>query len=189
MEVLTKHELRLRKREIIEKVREGAIFIHPTDTIYGLGCSALNSAAVQEIRKLKDRPDTPFSVWIPSKDWIKENCENSPAHEKWMNELPGPYTLISKLKNKKSLASNIPNTKDDTVGIRMPEHWMHELVQDLGIPIVTTSANKTGHEFMTSLENLNSEIKRGVNFIIYEGEKKARPSRLVNLADEKVTER
>tara|TARA_Y100000310_G_scaffold306937_1_gene348533 strand:+ start:826 stop:1041 length:216 start_codon:yes stop_codon:yes gene_type:complete len=71
----------------------------------------------------------------------------------------------------------------------MPDHWMQELVEELGVPIVTTSANKTGKEFMTSLENLDPEIKRGVKFIIYEGEKKARPSRLVNLADEKVTER
>ena len=189
MEVLTKHELRLRKREIIEKVRAGAVFIHPTDTIYGLGCSALNEKSVQEIRRLKNRPDSPFSVWIPSKDWIKDNCENSPAYGKWLNELPGPYTLITKLKEKEGLAPNIPNSKDNTVGVRMPDHWMQELVQELGVPIVTTSANKTGKEFMTSLENLDPEIKKEVNFIIYEGEKKARPSRLVNLADEKVTER
>ncbi len=189
MEILTKHELRLRKREIIEKIRDGAVFIHPTDTIYGLGCNALNPNAVKEIRRLKDRPDTPFSVWVPSKDWIKDNCADSSTFSKWMNELPGPYTLITKLKKKDGIAKNIPNTKDDTVGIRMPDHWLQELVSELGVPIVTTSANKTGHEFMTSLENLNSEIKREVNFIIYEGEKKARPSRLVNLADEKVTER
>jgi len=189
MEVLTKHELRLRKREIVEKIRKGAIFIHPTDTIYGLGCNALNDKAVQEIRRLKERQNTPFSVWIPSKDWIKENCENSLSFEKWSKELPGPYTLITKLKNKTSIASNIPDIKNNTLGVRMPDHWMQEIVGDLGVPIVTTSANKVGKEFMTSLENLDPEIKKGVDFIIYEGKKKAHPSRLVNLADEKVTER
>jgi len=189
MEVLTKHELRLRKKEIVDKVRQGAVFIHPTDTIYGLGCNALDEKAVKEIRKLKDRQDTPFSVWIPSKDWLKDNCGHTPACDKWLKELPGPYTLITKLTDKKSIAPNVPNAKDDTVGVRMPDHWMQELVEELGVPIVTTSANKTGKEFMTSLENLDPEIKRGVKFIIYEGEKKARPSRLVNLADEKVTER
>ena len=189
MEVLTKHELRLRKREIIEKIKNGDIFIHPTDTIYGLGCNALDDNAVKEIRNLKNRQDTPFSVWIPHKNWIKENCTNSLVFEKWSKELPGPYTFITKLKNKDCISTHIPNTKDNTLGIRMPNHWMQEIVNELGVPIVTTSANKTGKEFMTSLENLDPEIKKGVEFIIYEGEKKARPSRLVNLVNEKVTER
>tara|TARA_Y100000310_G_scaffold306937_1_gene348532 strand:+ start:472 stop:804 length:333 start_codon:yes stop_codon:yes gene_type:complete len=109
MEVLTKHELRLRKKEIVDKVRQGAVFIHPTDTIYGLGCNALDEKAVKEIRKLKDRQDTPFSVWIPSKDWLKDNCGHTPACDKWLKELPGPYTLITKLTDKKSIAPNVPN--------------------------------------------------------------------------------
>ena len=43
---------------------------------------------------------------------------------------------------------------------------------------------------MTSLENLDPDIKREVDFIIYEEEKKARPSKIVNLIkEEKITER
>ena len=60
MEILTKHELRLRKREIADKIKNGAVFIHPTDTIYGIGCNATDDQAIQKIRKLKERPTTPF---------------------------------------------------------------------------------------------------------------------------------
>lgn len=188
MEVITKHELRLRKREILEKIRRGAVFIHPTDTIYGLGCNALDERAVQKLRKLKERQDVPFSVWVPSQNWIKENCDSSPVLDKWLKELPGPYTLISKIKSKESF--NYVNPKNKTLGVRMPDHWFHELVKELGIPIVTTSANRTGKEFMTSLEDLDPEIRRKVSFMVYEGKKKARPSKLVNLVDaEKITER
>ena len=43
---------------------------------------------------------------------------------------------------------------------------------------------------MTSLEDLDSEIKSRVDFIIYEGEKKGKPSRIIDLTDEvKVIER
>jgi L-threonylcarbamoyladenylate synthase len=183
MEIVAKHELHSRKKDIIKKIKEGGVFIHPTDTIYGLGCDALNEAAVKKIRKLKDRHDTPFSVWIPSQDWIKQNCQHSPALNKWLKELPGAYTLIVKLKNKKCVAPNV-NPSNQTLGIRMPHHWLHNLINELDFPIVTTSANKTGKSFMTSLEDMDPEIKRSVDFIIYEGEKKARPSKIINLIEE-----
>lgn len=189
MEVITKYELRLRKKEILEKIRNGAVFIHPTDTIYGISCNALNENAVKKVRKIKQRKDTPFSVWVPSKEWIKKHCHPSPSLNKWLQELPGTYTLILGLKNKESLAPSI-NPESRSVGVRMPDHWLHKLVEDLGTPIVTTSANRTGQPFMTSLEDLDPEIKITVDFIIYEGEKKVRPSKLVNLTEEeKIIER
>lgn len=188
MELLTKPELSLRKREILEKIRKGAVFIHPTDTIYGLSCDATNSAAVKKIRRLKERQTTPFSVWVPSLDWIKQNCCPSPALNKWLKELPGAYTLITKLKNKKSVSPQV-NPNSPTLGIRIPDHWFHEIVKELNIPVVTTSANKTGQPFMTSLEDLDSDIKKELDFIIYEGEKNGRPSKIINLEEEKVIER
>lgn len=189
MEVLTKHELKFRKREIIEKIKKGAVFIHPTDTIYGLGCNATNEKAVKKIRKLKDRYTNPFSVWAPSKKWIKQNLQETSALNKWLKELPGPYTLITKASTTNTLAPNV-NPQNKTLGVRMPDHWFHQLIEELNLPIVTTSANKTGKEFMTSLDNLDPEIRRNADFMIYEGEKKARPSKLVNLVEEeKIVER
>ncbi|MBU1973825.1 MAG: Sua5/YciO/YrdC/YwlC family protein, partial [Nanoarchaeota archaeon] len=98
MEILTKAELRLRYDEIIEKIKAGVIFIHPTDTIYGISCSALNENSVQKIRELKERPDNSFSVWVPSLNWIESNCQLDKKGEEWLKELPGPYTLILKIK-------------------------------------------------------------------------------------------
>lgn len=189
MAILTKSELHLRKKEIIDKIRQGAIFIHPTDTIYGLGCNASNEAAVRKIRKIKNRHDTPFSIWVPHPDWIKQNCHSSAGLNKWLKQLPGAYTLIVKIKNKNIVAPNI-NPKKNTIGLRIPDHWFHKIIEDAGVPIITTSANKTGSSFMTSLEDLDPDIKRNVDFIIYEGEKKARPSKVINLIEEeKIIER
>ena len=189
MEIINKHELHLRKKEVIEKIKKGAVFIHPTDTIYGLGCDASNETAIKRIRKIKDRHNTPFSVWVPSQDWIKNNCQSSTVLNKWLKELPGAYTLIVKLKNKKCVAPNT-NPENQTLGVRIPNHWFHEFIKELNFPIITTSANKIGKNFMTSLENLDIEIKRNVDFIIYEGEKKVRPSKIINLVEEeKVIER
>ena len=63
-------------------------------------------------------------------------------------------------------------------------------VNEIDIPIVTTSVNKSGNDPMISLDDLDSEIKSMIDFIVYEGEKKGVPSRIVDLTDEeKVIER
>ncbi len=186
MEILTKAELQLRFNEIADKIKEGAIFIHPTDTIYGIGCNALNEQAVQKIREIKNRPDMPLSIWVPSKKWIENNCTST--KNKWVEALPGPYTLILKLKDKKVVANSVAPSKD-TIGVRFPDHWFTKVVERLDIPLITTSANKSGEKFMTSLENLDPEIQKEVDFMIYEGEKEARPSKIVNVEKEEVKER
>lgn len=182
METLTKSELAIRHEEIMERIVGGEVFIHPTDTIYGLGCNALDEKAVKSIRELKERTKTPFSVWAPSKKWIEDNCELGEEGQKWLEELPGPYTLVLKIKNKKAVAPSVHPT-NGTMGVRLPDHWFSAVVGRLGVPIVTTSANRMGRAFMTSIENMDPEVKRGVRFIIYEGEKKGRPSKIINLAE------
>ncbi|HLC88929.1 MAG TPA: L-threonylcarbamoyladenylate synthase [Candidatus Nanoarchaeia archaeon] len=187
MEILTKDELILRYSEIIRKIKDGAVFIHPTDTIYGIGCNALNENSVRKIRELKRRADNPFSVWAPSLKWIKDNCAVDKKDQEWLNKLPGPYTLVLKLKNRKAVAKNVSGA--DTLGVRMPDHWFAKVVQDIEVPIVTTSVNKAGDTFMTDRNNLDPEIQKGVSFFFYEGEKKGRPSKIINLVKKEVIQR
>jgi len=189
MEILTKTELRVRLDEVIENIREGAIFIYPTDTIYGIGCNALNQKSVQKIREIKQRQNNPFSIWVPSIEWIKNNFIMTAKSKKWLDKLPGPYTLIMQLKESKSLPDNINPTEDDFIGVRLPEHWFSKIVEMLNFPLVTTSVNKTGEPFMTSLEDLDPEIQKKVEFIIYEGDKNGRPSKIVNVEKEDILER
>jgi len=189
MQVITKSELKLRQRELKIKIKEGYVFIHPTDTIYGVGCNALDSNAVKKIREIKGKYEHPFSVIAPSKEWIKQNCIVTKEAEQWLDKLPGPYTLILKLKTE-CIAPEV-NPKSNSLGVRIPDHWFSQLVEAIGVPIVTTSANYTGKCPMTSLDNLNHEIKNTVDFTIYEGEKKGKPSNIIHLEGEetKVIER
>jgi L-threonylcarbamoyladenylate synthase len=189
MRILSKEEFEHEKDIIRTSLKENSpIFIYPTDTIYGIGCNATDNEAVGKIREAKQRIENPFSVIAPSKGWIDENCIVNDNARDWIKRLPGPYTLILKMKNK-CVAENVaPET--DTLGIRIPDHWFSSFTAEIGIPIVTTSANKAGEDFMTSLDNLDPEIKSKVDFIIFEGEKKGKPSKIIDLTDEeKVIER
>ena len=183
MRILNFEELNLEKQSIVDSIINGAVFIHPTDTIYGIGCNAELSKAVKKVRQLKGRSTNPFSVIAPSFDWIKENCIITKEAGEWLEKLPGPYTLIFKLKNRNCIAKEVnPGLK--TLGVRIPNHWIRKIVAEADVPVVTTSVNKANEDYMTSLEDLDSSIKSGIDFALYEGRKEGKPSKLVDLAEE-----
>jgi len=186
---LNADELKIEKAAIIESIIDGAVFVYPTDTIYGIGCNALISKSVKRIRQLKGRAANPFSVIAPSIDWVKENCLITGEAEKWLDKLPGPYTLIFKLKNEKCVAKEA-NAGLKTLGVRIPNHWIAKIAGESEVPIITTSVNRSNEYYMTSLEDIDPAVKKGVDFLIYEGAKEGRPSQLVDLTGKvKVLER
>jgi len=188
MRVLNFEELNLERQVIIDSIINGSVFIHPTDTIYGIGCNAELSSAVKKVRKLKARAANPFSVIAPSLDWINESCIITKQAQEWLEKLPGPYTLIFRLK-KKCVAKEV-NPGLDTLGVRIPSHWIRKLVAEADVPVVTTSVNKANEDYMTSIEDLESSIKSGIDFVLYEGKKEGKPSKIVDLTDKvKVIER
>ncbi len=183
MNVMTKDEFHVNFDDIKMNMEDGSIFIHPTDTIYGLGCDATHKEAVRKIRDIKDRHESPFAVIAPNKEWIIENCHVNEKAKEWIDKLPGPYTLILRLKNKDAIAANV-NFDMDSLGVRIPDHWFSEYVRKLDKPVVTTSANKSGDDFMTSIENLHSDIEKEIEFILYEEEKHGSPSIIVDLTED-----
>ena len=189
MRILTFDEYKLEKDNIIQSILDGEIFIHPTDTIYGIGCSAQSSSSVKKIRELKSRVKNPFSVIAPSVEWIRENCVVSEEGEEWLKKLPGPYTLILELKNGKCIAKEV-NVGLKTLGVRIPRHWIAKLITEAEVPVVTTSVNKSGQDYMTSLDDVDESIKNSIDFVLYEGEKEGRPSKIIDLTEKaKVIER
>ena len=168
-------------RNSIQKELKHSLFVYPTDTIYGIGCNATDEKLVQKIREIKNTKH-PFSIIVPNKEWIYKNCVINQEAEEWIRKLPGPYTLILQLKNPNAVAKNVYHSNDmKTIGVRMPNHWFLSVVNQLGFPITTTSANVSGNDFMTSLDDLDKCIRNKVDYVFYEGEKKGMPSTLVHL--------
>jgi len=181
MQTVTKAELLSRKKEFLEKMKN-EIFIYPTDTIYGIGCDATNIELVRKLRIIKKRFDTPFSVIVPNKKWIYLNCEVSKEAEIHLNYLPGPYTIILPLNNMDAVSKDTINDFD-SLGVRIPDHWIAELVEELGKPIITTSANEQGKDFMTKPEMLSSHLKNNVGFLIDDGEIEGKPSKVIKVTN------
>ena len=186
MRILSKNDVLVNKSKIVADIAAGAVFIYPTDTIYGLGCDATDDHAVRRVRQLKGRYTKPFSVIAPSLNWIKENCELSGKAMAWLVKLPARYTLILPLKNPNAVCAQT-NAGLNTLGVRIPDHWIFELVSSVNKPLITTSVNVVSEPPATSREELE---RFAVDFIVYEGEKPGRPSTIVDLTKgERVLER
>lgn len=167
-----------KRKRIVEAMVTGGIFIYPTDTIYGIGCNAMDSDVVRKIRELKGSSH-PFSVIAPSKGWIKQWLVVS--HSEFLKRLPGPYTLVFKKRNPGFLSAA---SESDSLGVRIPRHVFSELVNEAAIPFVTTSANLSGHAVIKKPSDIPDQMRSIADFLIDAGELKNPPSRVVDLTSE-----
>ena len=83
--------------EAVEILRAGGIIIYPTDTLYALGCDALNNQAIERICKIKGLKSDKTNLSIICKDisQVAEYARFSNDDFKLMRRnLPGPFTFI-----------------------------------------------------------------------------------------------
>lgn len=131
---------------IVERLRNGGIIAYPTDTTYGIGCSIFNKKGIERIYQMKQREKKkPFSFICPNISEIARYCRVSNVAFKHIKRyLPGPYTFVLEATRE---VPDLLVTRQKTVGIRIPDNRIClDIVQMLGTPIVTTSANISGEE-------------------------------------------
>jgi len=141
----------------------GDLVAFPTETVYGLGADASNSAAVARIYSVKGRPnDHPLIVHIASMDrmgdWASEVPEYAIALARsfW----PGPMTLVLK---RSELAGDFVTGGQDTVGVRVPDHVVALALLEAfekagGKGVAAPSANRFGHVSPTTAAAVVEEL-------------------------------
>lgn len=169
------------EKELWQELKE-KIVIYPTDTVYGIGCNAENEKLVERIYKIKKRDrNKPLSVIAPGFEWILKNFECDKNVVKKF--LPGAYTLILRKKDPDFLKSVAPG---NSVGVRIPAHLISKIVEVLGIPFVTTSANISGKKAPASLEEIEKDLLESVDLVIDGGELPGKPSTIIDLTGEDI---
>jgi len=147
-------------------ISSDGVLVYPTDTLYGLGCDALSKKAVEKIYSIKKRDSgKPLSIIVSDYAMLRKYCNVDAKQERIMHSLlPGPYTFILGLKKP------MPATPTMQVGVRVPEHvFMRHISKELGIPIVTTSANISGKKDIVSISDMEKSISNSVDLIIDDG--------------------
>ena len=167
----------------LKSLTEFKTILYPTDTVWGLGCDATNAKAVDAVFKIKHRPETKsLIILVASYEMLKEYVEKIPKKaESILSEALKPTTVI--YINPKGLAKNVV-AQDNTVAIRIVNNgFAHDLIQQFGKPIVSTSANISGRPTAQSFQEIESVILESVDYVVdlpqYKGSKI--PSRIVRV--------
>ncbi|MFC1775203.1 Sua5/YciO/YrdC/YwlC family protein, partial [Nanoarchaeota archaeon] len=141
---------------------------------------ATNTAAVNKLKKLKGNKI--FSIIAPSKRWIRQNCTVNDHIEDHLEMLPGRYTLVLNLREGHKISKDVNNGLN-TIGIRIPRSWSHEISALLNRPLATSAAPASDEHFMTCMENLSRDIRNHIDFCIYDGEIKGRSISVIKLTN------
>ena len=168
-----------------EALRRGDIVIYPTDTLYALGCDALNNNAIERICKLKGiRSDrTNLSIICENLSEVAKYARLENANFRLLKEnLPGPFTFILPALSK--LPKAFKGRK--TVGVRIPDNPIAlALVAALGNPIMTTSVPVDDYDYAVEPELIAERYEDEVEVVIDGGTGGTEPSTVVDCtADE-----
>lgn len=126
---------------ITDQLKQGAIMLYPTDTVYAIGCDLNVKSAVEKVRFLKQMSnDKPLTFLSSSLSNIANYAIVSDKAYRFMKRLiPGTYTFL--LPATKSVPRLVMNPKRKATGIRVPDHTVCQaLLKSLGNPIISTSA-------------------------------------------------
>jgi tRNA threonylcarbamoyl adenosine modification protein (Sua5/YciO/YrdC/YwlC family) len=174
--------------KVVGILKDGGIVIYPTDTVYAMGCDALNVRAVEQICKIKGINPQKVNLSIICNDLsnISEYGKVDNTVFKLMKKnLPGPFTFILNATN--SLPKIYKNRKE--VGIRVPDNTIiRTLVQELGNPILSTSVRDKEdiQEYCTDPELMEEEYGDIVDAVVDGGYGGLEPSTIVNCTGEEI---
>lgn len=125
--------------EAAAALRDGKIIIYPTDTLYALGCDALNNRAVERLCRIKGLNPDKNLLSIVCAD-ISQAAEyarvDNRAFRILKRHLPGPFTFVL------PAATRLPKVFKGrrSVGIRIPDNeFALALAEEIGGPIMSSS--------------------------------------------------
>ena len=169
--------------QCLKTLSEGGLILYPTDTVWGIGCDATNTEAVNKVYRLKQR-DEALIVLIDSADHLDHYVVDVPAIARELVDVAvNPLTII--YEGAYNLAPNLMGA-EDSVGIRIPsDEFCHRLCERFGKPIVSTSANVSGQATPGTFADIDITIVEGVDYAVQyrRGDTTAhRPSNIILLS-------
>ncbi|HWG93124.1 MAG TPA: L-threonylcarbamoyladenylate synthase, partial [Mycobacteriales bacterium] len=149
------------------RLRAGGLVAFPTETVYGLGASALDEAAVRRVFAVKGRPaDNPLIVHLASADDLGTVARDVPeaalrlAARFW----PGPLALVLDARHEVPLVTRGGRS---TVAVRVPAHDLAlRLIRKAGVPVAAPSANRSGRPSPTTAQHVRDDLGDGVDVVL-----------------------
>jgi len=173
-------------RQVVDTLKQGGVIAYPTDTTYGIGCDIFNKKGVKNIYQIKKRDARkPFSFICADLSDVSNYAQVSNFAFKIMKRhLPGPYTFV--LEATRVVPDSLM-TRQKTVGIRIPQNPIAlAIVQELGHPLVTTSANVSGQDVYHDPLDIEDALGHQLDLVIDGGILRGDSSTVVSLIGDQV---
>lgn len=175
--------------EIITALKNGAVLVCPTDTVYGFLADATNKKAVDKIYKIKKRPKSkPLPVFVRDFKMAKELAEINEKQTKTIKaKWPGKYTFVLKVKSLKSEVK-IYGINKNTIALRIPKYkFLNSLLKEINRPLVQTSVNISGQPSLNKIGDIINQLNKQDVLIIDGGNlKKSNPSKIIDLTNKAI---
>ncbi|MGH2552172.1 MAG: L-threonylcarbamoyladenylate synthase, partial [Chitinophagaceae bacterium] len=150
----------------LQVLKTGGLILYPTDTVWGIGCDATNSEAVEKIYRLKNRSVNKAMIVLVAteQDVLQHVAALDLRVFDYLEKTSKPTTVI--YDGAIGLAENIIAT-DGSVAIRIcNEIFCRHLIKRLRKPIVSTSANISGEPVAETFAEIQNKIINGVDYIV-----------------------
>ncbi len=173
-------------KQVAATLRNGGIIVYPTDTIYGLGCDIYQTRAIEQICRIKqiDPKKAQLSFVCCDLSHLSDFARqiSNTTYRVLKEHLPGPYTFILPASKQ---VPKILQSKKDTIGLRVPDNKIvHELVKELGHPILSTTLPGEFVEDYTDPEIIYEKYKNLVDIVVDGGIGGSEPSTIINCVDD-----
>ena len=186
MKILRRIESNINERYIdtaVNALRDGGIIIYPTDTLYAIGCDALNNSAIERVCAMKQKENSRSTLTIICSHisevakYVKLSDDNFRLMRK---NVPGPFTFILPALNK--LPKVFKGRK--MAGVRIPDNAIaRKIVEELGHPILSTTVEGSDEDYLCEPELIMESYDHlDVDYILDAGRSGAVPSTVVDLS-------
>lgn len=153
-------------KNCIAAMEHGGTILYPTDTIWGLGCDALDEAAIDKVYALKQRPKEKSLIILlaDARDILKYVAAPPPDIIDIVTSFERPTTVI--YDGAIELPGNAVNA-DGSIGIRVTtDPFCKALIKRFRRPIVSTSANISGQPSAPFFDMIDKTVVSGADYVV-----------------------
>lgn len=153
-------------KNCIAAMEQGGTILYPTDTIWGIGCDALNEQAVDKVFAIKQRPAEKSMIVLlaDARDVLKYVASPHPDIIALLEDMDRPTTVI--YDGALGFPENVVS-KDGSIGIRVTnDEFCKALIKRYRRPIVSTSANLSGQSTADFFNKIDKSIIDNVDYVV-----------------------
>lgn len=174
-------------RQAVEVLKRGGVILYPTDTVWGIGCDATNSAAIRRVFDIKHRADGKALITlVASTEALWRTVDNVPdVALELIDVAVDPVTIVYD-KGVGVAPELLP--ADGSLAVRVTrEPFSSRLCRTFRRPLVSTSANISGAPAPAVFADISPEIISAVDYVCLsrrdERRSAARPSMVIKISD------